>query len=133
MSQLRSATELHNLFLVASTQLGNLLECILTFFRCLNDCREEKDNPLIQIIPLPHKHKRVIVRSFVSLKKVRKIQCWLPQNSKLDKMKSYEHTTNSSVAIIKRMDRLKLIMRNSHLYQVRHIQSFVVPKKLQIP
>src|SRR3990172_11736899 len=115
MSQFCPATKLHNLFLIASAQINNFLKCIFSFFSCLNDRRKEKDNPLIQVVPLAHKSKRVIIRPFVSFKKVRKIESWFSQNSKFDKMKSNEHTADSSVAVIERVNCLKLIMRNSHL------------------
>src|SRR3989344_238084 len=132
MSQFCPATKLHNLFLVASAQINNFLKCILTFFSCLNDRRQKKDNPLIQVIALTHKSKRVIIRSFVSFKEIRKVKRWFSQNSKFKKMKSDEHTTDSSVAIIEGVNCLKLIMRNSHLNQMGHIQSFVVPKKFKV-
>jgi len=70
MSQLCPTAKLHNLFFIASAQINNLLECVLAFFGCFNDCRKEKDDPLIQVISLTHKSKRVIIRPFVSFKEV---------------------------------------------------------------
>src|SRR3989338_1026743 len=122
MSQFCPATKLHDLFLVASAQINNFLERVLAFFSRLNDRRKEKDNPLIQVIPLAHKSKRVIIRPFVSFKEVRKIKRWFAQNSKFNEMKSDEHTADSSVTVIEWVNCLKLIMRNSHLDEMRHIQ-----------